>query len=205
MIVVVDYGVGNAGALVNMLEFIGCEARVSADRAQIETASHLILPGVGAFDAAMQRLFVSGLIPILERQAFEKGVPLLGVCLGMQILGRSSAEGKERGLGWIAADAMRLSPDARFGLRVPHIGWAPVVPKVGSRLFGSTTERRFYFSHSYYMSCADHSDVGAEYDYGGAITCAIEHQNLFGVQFHPEKSHREGMRLLQKFADIRSQ
>ena len=205
MIVVVDYGMGNLGAVVNMLEFLGFEAEVSAQPETIVKASKLILPGVGAFDRAMLNLRSMQLIPALEEAVLERKTPVLGVCLGMQLLGRSSEEGHgETGLGWIAADTVRLDAAAHLGLKIPHVGWSPVQPTPGSLLFAQSGETpRYYFVHSYHMRCDDPGDIAATCEYGERFCCAVSNGHIHGVQFHPEKSHRYGMALLKSFVEWR--
>jgi glutamine amidotransferase len=201
MITIVNYGVGNPGAIVNMLDFIGFDARISDDPSEIRDASHLVLPGVGAFDAAMERLSTSRLVPSLEDAVFSRKVPLLGVCLGMQLLGRRSEEGVLKGLGWIAADTVRMRPDPAARLKVPVMGWADIHPASTARLFDAGSELRFYFTHSYMVRCDDQADVAGTYDFDEAVVCAVQHDNIYGVQFHPEKSHRFGMKLLRNFIE----
>ncbi|MGY3549389.1 MULTISPECIES: imidazole glycerol phosphate synthase subunit HisH [unclassified Bradyrhizobium] len=200
-ITIVNYGVGNPGALVNMFEFIGYEAWITDKPQTIVQASHLVLPGVGAFDAAMQRLRESRLIHTLEKAAFGLKIPFLGVCLGMQLLGRRSEEGTSAGLGWIPADAVRMCPDPTLKLKVPFMGWADVEATPRAKLFNKDDENRYYFSHSYRVQCDDHDDVAATYEFDGPIACAVQRENIYGVQFHPEKSHRFGMRLLRNFVE----
>lgn len=203
MIVVVDYGMGNLGAIVNMLEFLGFEAEIGDQPETISKASRLILPGVGAFDQAMRNLRSMQLIPSLEEAVLERKTPVLGVCLGMQLLSRSSEEGQgEAGLGWIAADTVRLSAAAPLGLKVPHVGWSPVQPSEGSLLFAYSDEApRYYFVHSYHMRCDNAEDIAATCNYGERFCCAVSNGHIHGVQFHPEKSHRQGMALLKSFVE----
>lgn len=201
MITIIDYGVGNPRALVNMLEFIGYEARITNQSSAIREASHILLPGVGAFDAAMQRLRDSNLIPALEKATFDRGTPLLGICLGMQLLGRGSEEGASVGLGWLQADTVRMRPDSALKLKVPFMGWADVDTLQGAKLFAGDDGFRFYFTHSYRMQCDDAGDVVASYQFDQPVVCSVQHDNIYGVQFHPEKSHRFGMRLLKNFVE----
>ncbi|KEQ02448.1 imidazole glycerol phosphate synthase subunit HisH [Pseudorhizobium pelagicum] len=203
MITIVDYGMGNLGAIVNMLEFLGYDAVMTADPLEISKASKLILPGVGAFDRAMLNLRRLGFVEPLEHAAFERKVPTLGLCLGMHLLGRGSAEGNgEPGLGWVAADTLRIDWAAEHGLKVPHVGWNSVSPVAGTPLFAESAEKpRFYFVHSYYMQCDDRGPVAATCTYGREFCCAVSQANIHGVQFHPEKSHKHGLALLKTFAE----
>lgn len=201
MIVVVDYDVGNVASLLNMFEHIGVDAEASGDPDRIAEAKKLVLPGVGAFDKAMRGLDERALVAPIRHAAIERRAPVLGVCLGMQLLGRRSEEGEMEGLGLIPADTVRITPPE--GLKVPHMGWAEVTATEGARLFEERgTPNRFYFVHSYRVQCDDHRHVAAVVDYGGPICVAVEKGNVLGVQFHPEKSHRFGMQLLTRFAEI---
>ena len=203
MITIVDYGVGNTASLINMCDYLGVVAEVSGDAHAIARADSLVLPGVGAFDKAMDALRSRGLIEALNEAVLVRKVPVLGVCLGMQLLGRSSEEGQATGLGWIDADAKKLAPPAGANMRIPHMGWAEVRPLRNTPLFAVRAEaERFYFAHSYFMMCDRGTDVAAVVDYGGELCCAIDKENIHGVQFHPEKSHRFGMRLLQAFSTL---
>ena len=201
MIVIVDYGVGNLGALVNMFEYLGFDCETSRDPKTIAAAGKLVLPGVGAFDKAMRNLHDYGLVQPLSDAVLGRGTPVLGVCLGMQLLGEASEEGSQPGLGWIAARSLRIRPPIDAGLKVPHIGWSDVIPRCGSPLFAvSSTNPRFYFSHSYHMQCRRDEHIAAMVEYGGELCCAVAAGNIHGVQFHPEKSHRHGMAILKAFA-----
>jgi len=199
MIAIVDYGVGNPGALMNMLEFIGYEAFITGEQETILRGSHLLLPGVGAFDTAMRNLRTSALIGSLEKAVFDRGIPLLGICLGMQLLGRRSEEGLAQGLGWLDADCVKMRPRSELRLKVPFMGWAEVEPTRNATLFSEEQKQRFYFSHSYKMQCDSEDDVAATYEFGEPVVCSVQRGNIFGVQFHPEKSHRFGMTLLRNF------
>lgn len=203
MITVVDYGVGNIGAILNMLDYLGIEAEAQSDPVAIERADKLILPGVGAFDKAMSTLRSQGLIPSLDKAVLGCGIPVLGVCLGMQLLARRSEEGLEAGLGYIAADVRRINLPPDSSLKVPHIGWMEIEPTHKSPLFDPETPvERFYFDHGYHVVCDNAAHVSATIGYGAPLSCAVGRDNVFGVQFHPEKSHRFGMRLLDAFAQM---
>ncbi|TXI72213.1 MAG: imidazole glycerol phosphate synthase subunit HisH [Dokdonella sp.] len=199
MIAIVDYDIGNLAAVANMLQRLGLSCQVTSDRQQVEQAEHLILPGNGSFDACMRNLRASGLIPILKHKVFEEKTPLLGICVGAQMLGRDSAEGQEPGLGWLDMRVRRF-PDLP-DLRVPHMGWNRVSPRSASHPLTEhlPADTRFYFVHSYYMEPADEHDVLLTADYGVVFAAAVAHENVVGVQFHPEKSHRFGKQLLSAF------
>jgi glutamine amidotransferase len=201
MIAIVDYGMGNIGSIANMLRKVGASATLTGDPEVLGQASKIILPGVGAFDNGMANLEASGLVPLLNRKALEERVPVLGICLGMQLLSRSSEEGRRPGLGWIAADTKRFQLDSTF--KVPHMGWNYVQPAKASPLTAGLPEHsRFYFVHSYHVVCDEPSDVLLASRYGIDITAAVQRDNVMGVQFHPEKSHTFGMQLLKNFAEL---
>jgi len=198
MIVIVDYGVGNVGSVANMVRKAGALARISASVDDIEVADKLILPGVGHFDSGMGKLNDTGLVPALTDQVLTRGKPVLGICLGMQMMTRASEEGSSPGLGWIDAIACRF-PDLA-GLRVPHMGWNTVRPENRASLFARGAEaERFYFVHSYFVRPADSAHVAATCSYGLDFAAAFQANNIFGVQFHPEKSHLFGMALFKRF------
>jgi imidazole glycerol-phosphate synthase subunit HisH len=203
MIVVVDYGMGNVGSIANMLRKVGAEAGISADHVVIESAGKLILPGVGAFDQGMQNLTDRGLIPLLRRKVLEEGTPVLGVCLGMQLLARGSEEGRCPGLGWLDAVAVRFRPTAGdTRLKVPHMGWNTImVQRPHPLLSGLEQDARFYFVHSYHVVCHDPGVVLSRTGYGVDFVSAVARDNIVGVQFHPEKSHRFGMQVYRNFAN----
>lgn len=203
MITIIDYGMGNLGSIANMLRKLGVEAVVSHSADDIDRAEKLILPGVGSFDHGMRNLRERGLVPVLEDQVHRRATPLLGICLGMQLMGRGSAEGCEPGLGWIDADNVRLRPGPdNDRLKVPHMGWNTVrLAADGPDSLGS--DSRFYFVHSFHLACRDDGDVLAWTTHGVPFVSAVRRDNLLGVQFHPEKSHRFGLRLLGDFAEGR--
>lgn len=200
MIAIVDYEIGNLGAVANMLIRIGVTAEITSDPARIERAEKIILPGNGAFDACMRNLRTTGLVPLLEDRVLKRGVPLLGICVGAQMLGHGSEEGTEPGLGWLDLRVRRFPPLP--GLRVPHMGWnevrLPVAPHPLVR--DLEVDTRFYFVHSYYIEPAREEDVLLRAHYGIDFAAGVAHGNIAGVQFHPEKSHRFGKRLLSNFA-----
>lgn len=201
MITIIDYGMGNLGSIQNMLKRIGAAATITADHYVINDASKIILPGVGAFDNAMTRLNDSGLRKVLERKAMVEGIPILGICLGMQLLTRSSEEGKLSGLCWIPAVTRRFP--YRQGLKVPHMGWNLVHRSSFSKLTeGFEDETRFYFVHSYAVTVDAPCYSILKTTYGIEFDSAIQKDNIYGVQFHPEKSHRFGMRLLTNFVRL---
>lgn len=205
MIAIVDYGVGNVASLLNMLDHIGFDACVTGDPDRIAKADHLILPGIGAFDHAMRELNSRSLVAPLH-DAAARSAHILGVCLGMQLLCQSSEEGLLPGLGLIAGRVVRLSANGADGTRltVPNIGWHMLDKPKASPLFddGSRIER-FYHVHSFHMQCDTPGDVVGTITRGGeAVTVAVSHGSLHGVQFHPEKSHRHGMRVLKAFAQL---
>lgn len=200
MILIIDYGVGNVGSIRKVLRKGGAEVEVAGTEEALEQADRLVLPGVGAFDDAMERLRATGLVPLLERRVLEEGVPVLGICLGMQMLTRGSQEGRKPGFGWLAAESRRFDFPDEAGLRVPHIGWTGVETREEALFDGLGPEDRFYFLHSFYVHCDDEADVAATSYYGGPFTCAVRRGNVFGVQFHPEKSQSAGLRLLTNFA-----
>ncbi len=202
MITIVDYGMGNLGSIQNMLRKIGVGTRITADPAEIRIAEKLIIPGVGAFDAGMRNLREIGLLEALTECATGRRIPVLGICLGMQLMTRSSEEGNAPGLGWINADTKRFDLSAFGSLKVPHMGWRSVEVVRGSPLLDDLRDEwRFYFVHSYHVQCVDRQDVLLRARYGIDFDAAIQHENLLGVQFHPEKSHKFGLQLLKNFAE----
>jgi len=198
-IVIVDYGMGNLTSVANALRFLGGAPLVSDDPARVREADAIILPGVGAFAQAMENLERRGLVPALSEQVRERGRPFLGICLGMQLLAESSTEmGPHRGLGWIRAHAVELQRDER--LPVPHVGWNDVRAVASTPLFTHLpAATNFYFDHSYQLVCDDARDVAAVCAYGADLVAAVHRDNIFAVQFHPEKSQIKGLELLRNF------
>ena len=204
MIKVIDYGLGNIRAFLNVYKRSNIPAEVARNADDLMDASRLVLPGVGSFDHAMELLEASGMRATLDELVLNRRIPVLGICVGMQIMAERSDEGSLVGLGWIQA-SVRKFPAKEYNppLRLPHMGWNDVVPKVPSGLFsGLESDSRFYFLHSYYFDCEDSEATLAESSYGKRFVCAVRHNNVYGVQFHPEKSHQYGTRLLQNFSGI---
>lgn len=201
MITIVNYGMGNLGSVLNMLKKIGTAAQLANTPEELVSASKILLPGVGAFDQAMKRINESGFREVLDRKAMVEKVPVLGICLGMQLLTRGSEEGQLPGLGWVAADTIRFPKQE--GLRVPHMGWNVVTPTTPSTLTQNLPEEsRFYFVHSYYVKADKPENSILKCHYGVTFDAAIQRENIFGAQFHPEKSHKFGMQLLENFSLI---
>ena len=203
MIVIVDYGMGNLGSVFNMIKKIGFDCKISSDKEVITSASKLILPGVGAFDNAMEKLKTLGFIEILNQKVLIEKTPILGICLGMQIMTNSSEEGVLPGLGWFDAVTKKFSFHDSENLKIPHMGWNFITPKKSHPLFSDLkSDSKFYFVHSYYVSCKATSDSISTTKYGSDFTSAIAKNNIMATQFHPEKSHKYGFRLLNRFLEL---
>jgi glutamine amidotransferase len=202
MITIIDYGIGNIGSIKNMLKKIGAKSEITSDLNTIEKARKIILPGVGSFDYGMKQLKENNLINILNKKVIDEQTPLLGICLGMQLLSKRSEEGEEAGLGWIDASTIKFVKVTE-DLKIPHMGWNTVEKKRESRLLTDLpAESKFYFVHSYHVKCHVASDIILSSSYGTEFTCAIEKGNVLGVQFHPEKSHKFGMQILKNFSEL---
>lgn len=201
MITIVDYGMGNLGSIQNMFKYIEVPAEVTGDPQVLARATKILLPGVGAFDSAMQLINSSGLRAVLDHKALVERIPILGICLGMQLLTRSSEEGNAPGLAWIAAETLRFPQIG--GLKVPHMGWNAVTSSRTSELTsGLPPDARFYFVHSFFVRVDHAADSVLKASYGVTFDAVIAHENIFGAQFHPEKSHQFGMHLLSNFARL---
>lgn len=203
MIAILGYGLGNIKAFQNIYRGLNIPCVVAEDRAMLAAAERIILPGVGSFDHAMQRLKASGMFETLEEAVMGRQKPVLGVCVGMQMLARSSDEGVQPGLGWIdgTVSKIRFAEKAPRGL-LPHMGWSRIDAKPGEPLLSGLDDALgFYFLHSYHFVCNDPADVIATADYAASFHCAVRRGNIMGVQFHPEKSHHNGVRLLKNFAE----
>lgn len=205
MIVIVDYNIGNVSSIKNMLHSFGCNAVISRKQSDLESCEKIILPGVGAFDSGMKNLKNFGLIDLLSSLVVDGKKPFLGICLGMQLLAKHSDEGTLPGLGWIDASVREFTQsDASNGdLRIPHMGWESVTWVTNSALStGIEDKNRFYFVHSYFMECKNRDDTLGTANYGRTFTAVVKQDNIYGVQFHPEKSHRFGKQLLKNFVSL---
>lgn len=204
MICIVNYGLGNVKAFSNVFWRMNIESRIVTSADDLEAASKIILPGVGSFDRAVQLLNASGMREKLENLVLIRRVPILGVCVGMQMLAGGSEEGSLPGLAWIPGQVRSFRTAWKdVSLPTPHMGWNNVVPRSDGGLFKQLSDNpRFYFLHSYFFDCAFSEHVAASTDYGGAFACAVRSDNVWGVQFHPEKSHDHGARLLRNFAEL---
>lgn len=200
MIAVVDYGMGNVRSVLNALEAVGAPAALAATASAIDEADRIVLPGVGAFSEAMERLRERKLIAPLQRNVVERGKPFLGVCLGMQLIADVSFEhGEHRGLGWVTGEVRRIEP-SESSLRVPHVGWNTVEPRGTSRVLGAPAA--FYFVHAFQLLPRDPDVVTGICDHGGPITAVVEQRNIIGTQFHPEKSQQAGLALVRAFVEM---
>ena len=202
-VTLVGYGLGNIQAFCNMYRRMEIEVAVAESPAQVRNAERLIFPGVGSFDWAMTRLSDSGLLDSLTSAVVDRGCPILGVCVGLQMMAKGSSEGTLPGLGWLDGTVDRLTwGDPASSLPLPHMGWNDVLPEQGNPLFAGLDAPRFYFLHSYRFVPNKPSLSAATCDYGGTFCCAASLGNIYGVQFHPEKSHRWGVKLLRNFAEL---
>ncbi|MCL4641622.1 MULTISPECIES: imidazole glycerol phosphate synthase subunit HisH [Olivibacter] len=205
MIVIVDYGMGNLGSVQNMFKKVGADCRISSEIAEIDRADKILLPGVGAFDVAMKKIADAGMLEILNKKALEEKIPIMGICLGMQLLTNGSEEGKLPGLGWIPGYARHFKERIESHLRVPHMGWNTVKLQQRSAILGGfeqEEEIRYYFVHSYFVCVDDEHNSLMKTSYGIEFDSAIIKDNIIGAQFHPEKSHRFGMKLFKNFAAL---
>lgn len=203
MIIIIDYGMGNLGSIYNMFRYIGVESKISNRPDEIEKAKKILLPGVGKFDTAMEKIKSTGLSELLYEKVLIEKTPILGVCLGMQLLTEESEEGSSRGFGWIPSTTLKF----KFGnnnYKIPHMGWNKVRHVKSDVLTeGFAEESKFYFVHSYYVKVQDEKNSLLKTNYGGIeFDSAIQNENIWGTQFHPEKSHKYGMKLLENFAKI---
>jgi len=204
MITIIDYGLGNIRAFVNVYERLNIKTKIARTADDIKFAKKIILPGVGAFDYAMSQLNASGMRDELENQVLNNKVPIVGICVGMQILAKSSDEGILPGLGWIDGEVKLFDSGLiPYKTRLPHMGWNTMTPiKNNPLLDGFNGNSRFYFLHSYYFSCNNSDDVISTTEYGIEYASAVNSNNIYGIQFHPEKSHSNGVQLLNNFAKL---
>jgi glutamine amidotransferase len=202
MIAILDYGIGNVSSIKNMFKKIGAAATITSDISVIESATKIVLPGVGNFDYCMKQLRNASFFQLLLQRVLAEKVPLLGVCVGCQMLMETSEEGNADGLGWIKGKVVRFdSSKANENIRIPHMGWTDVQPGKDSRVYKNINEPRFYFVHSYHLQCENKEDVSATSFYGYEFAASVENRNILGVQFHPEKSHKFGMQLYENFVN----
>lgn len=203
MIIIVDYGLGNIQAFANIYRRLNIPVAVARTAEQLADAEKIILPGVGAFDWAMTLLEKSGMRSCLDQLVTVQKKPVLGVCVGMQIMARRSDEGRLTGLGWLEAEVRRFD-DSTFTQKthLPHMGWNDVLPHDVHCLFKKMAQPRFYFLHSYYFAPINQTDILASTDYNGPFASAVRSGNIFGTQFHPEKSHQWGIQLLKNFSEL---
>ena len=204
MITIVDYGVGNIKSFVNVYDRLNIPVKIAKTSSDLEDAQRLILPGVGHFDHAMSELIKSGMREKLDELVLIKKIPVMGICVGMQMMGNSSEEGSLEGLKWIDASIKKLDETKINQItRLPHMGWNNVYSTKPHILFeGLEKEALFYFLHSYYFECNNKSNILAKTEYGDSFTCAASNENIYGIQFHPEKSHNYGEILLNNFSKI---
>lgn len=202
MIAIISYGSGNVGAIMNILRQKKVPHVLTGDLKELAQADRYILPGVGAFDPTMETLRGSGIVDVLNEQILDRGKPVLGICVGMHLLANSSEEGELPGLGWVPGRVRRIDPTPLSAPpHLPHMGWNSIDILPGARLLESVDATNgFYFLHSYYFDAADPADVSARVTYGASFPCAVQRGNVYGMQFHPEKSHANGTQVLVNFA-----
>ena len=201
MIVVIDYNMGNVGSVANMIKHVGGTSILTNKHSDIENAEKIILPGVGSFDTGMKNLEKLDLIEILNKKVLKDNIPVFGICLGMQLLSKSSEEGILNGLGWVDAKTVKFKFENDLSLSLPHMGWNDVIINTKNiGLFENMYDApRFYFDHAYHISCNNTKDIMGTSEYGYEFVSSVHRDNIFGVQFHPEKSHKYGMRLFENF------
>jgi glutamine amidotransferase len=203
MVTIIDYGTGNLGSIQNMLKKIGCKSIITSNINEIENSEKLLLPGVGKFDYGMQQLIDRNILEVLNKKVLIEKTPILGICLGVQLFTQKSEEGLLPGLGWFNSETIKFKIDTSSNYKIPNMGWQNITKKKESKLLsGLPANARFYFVHSYHLKCNSPDDILLEANYSYNYTCAIEKENIVGVQFHPEKSHKFGMKILQNFVEL---
>lgn len=203
MTIIIDYGMGNVGSIHNMIRKAGYSSKISNSYDDIMNATKLILPGVGSFDSGMNQLNKYDLIDVLNKKVVQEKTPILGICLGMQLMTNSSEEGTMSGLGWVDAATKKFILPEHPNLKVPHMGWNHTLSTKNSSLTDNMDSNpRYYFVHSYYVHCHDQQDILTSTQYGIPFTSSFQRNNIFGVQFHPEKSHKYGLKLLSNFMEL---
>jgi len=203
MIVIVDYGLGNLTSIANMFRKFGGQVVISANHHEIEAAEKIILPGVGHFKTGMNNLVQTGLKNLLDRIVLVEKRPILGICLGAQLMTRHSEEGNTDGLGWVDANTVRFRSEEIDGLKIPHMGWREIsIAKTNKILSGLPNDPRFYFVHTFHFEFENEEQVSATSLYGYSFCCSFNKENIYGTQFHPEKSHKFGMKVLENFSQL---
>lgn len=204
MITIINYGSGNIRAIANIYERLNIPFKIANSPDAVTGAEKIILPGVGAFDETISMLDASGFRSVLDHEVLINQIPVLGICVGMQILAKKSEEGSLHGLGWIDGEVRKIDKALlKSKPKIPHLGWNSINVTKKSVLFEEVDEEQgFYFLHSYYFECADHKDIMSTTSYGKNFASSVNHKNIYGVQFHPEKSHHNGVNLLKNFANL---
>ena len=206
MVGIINYGVGNISAFKNIYKQLNIPIKLVSSESELTDVTKLILPGVGHFDYAMTRFQDSGMVESVNQMVINDKIPVVGICVGMQMMAKRSDEGTLSGLGWIDAEVKKFDADLMLGqtkLPLPHMGWNDVVPlKSSPILSGLEQDAQFYFLHSYYFVCNNNENAIASTNYGNTFTCAANNENIYGIQFHPEKSHKYGIQLLKNFAEL---
>ncbi|MEO6070913.1 MAG: imidazole glycerol phosphate synthase subunit HisH [Chitinophagaceae bacterium] len=200
MIAIINYGLGNLSSIQNMFKRIGVDAVITKDPAEIKSADKLLLPGVGHFKKGMENLHASGLKELLDDLVLAEKKPILGICLGAQLMTKHSEEGDIKGLGWVDGNTVKFDSNNTNGLKVPHMGWSEInVVNQNSLLENLPNEPRFYFVHTFHFLFEAKDEVSATSTYGYEFACSFKKENIYGTQFHPEKSHKFGMKILENF------
>jgi glutamine amidotransferase len=203
MIAIIDYGLGNINAIYTVYKNLDIPVKIASTSSDLGNVRKLILPGVGSFDYAMEKLNKSGMRDTLDNLVQSDKVDILGICVGMQMLAKSSEEGNHPGLGWLDAEVKKFNKNMDYDLLIPHMGWNNITPKKGSPLLiGFCNSSYFYFLHSYYFEAHDNTNIVSTTKYGFDFVSTINNGNIYGVQFHPEKSHQSGIQLLKNFSEL---